>query len=518
MRKRLIAASAAFVLGPLSAAVSAAISVEQIEAYESTTSYAPVDFGGNATVTPATGQYMGITFHAVDTTKETLTLSTHAMIVANNMFGAGNVGYQYVTDEYDEPYDSFYNDIVLTQNNTGSATAPGNFSAGVQVVNTSYIADYGNVPADTDALRRIDFIVNRDDVTLVVGAVGDGTNLSTGTLNWSCFNTLSVTGTQSFSAAGGPGKQHADLYYNSQASFSASVVSGDVIGLYGIAQTAALTDAQHSYVMRSLMMAGADKGGLSHQASNSATGALDPFYGAGTPDYDRSLQILQAGEKTPALVASNAASGTLYTTQEGWASANISAGHQSVVLFNSSNAITGLTASLNWNVTSASNSSHNTINTASVIFPNLTLEVRPVTLVSGSYQIGASLGNYTLLANVANDNVQYLWANTSLAAGNYAFVITGDATKTATVGFSYTLAGSFASQWNSSAGSSWGTAANWTNGIPNGQAAQANFLASPGLTTAGTITLGSDRTVGQLTFNNPNSYTISASTGGGADY
>jgi len=75
-------------------------------------------------------------------------------------------------------------------------------------------------------------------------------------------------------------------------------------------------------------------------------------------------------------------------------------------------------------------------------------------------------------------------------------------------------AGIFTTQWNLSTGSTWGTAGNWTNGLPTPQASHANFLASPGVTTASIVTLDGNRTVGQITFNNANGYTIAQGSGG----
>ena len=109
---------------------------------------------------------------------------------------------------------------------------------------------------------------------------------------------------------------------------------------------------------------------------------------------------------------------------------------------------------------------------------------------------------------MSGDNTQYIYSPTGLPAGTYALLITGDPSLLATVGMSYTLAGSFATTWNSSSGGSWGMASLWTNGIPNGQAAQANLLTAPGITSPSTITLDGNRTVGQMTFNNSNGYTI----------
>jgi glucose/arabinose dehydrogenase len=75
-------------------------------------------------------------------------------------------------------------------------------------------------------------------------------------------------------------------------------------------------------------------------------------------------------------------------------------------------------------------------------------------------------------------------------------------------------AGIFTTRWNISTGGSWGTTGSWSNGLPTPQASHANFLASPGITTASTVTLDGNRTVGQITFTNPNGYTISQGSSG----
>jgi hypothetical protein len=75
-------------------------------------------------------------------------------------------------------------------------------------------------------------------------------------------------------------------------------------------------------------------------------------------------------------------------------------------------------------------------------------------------------------------------------------------------------AGIFTTRWAISTGGSWATAGNWSSGLPTPQASHANFLSSPGLTAAGSITLDGNQTVGQITFDNANGYTISQGTAG----
>ncbi len=76
------------------------------------------------------------------------------------------------------------------------------------------------------------------------------------------------------------------------------------------------------------------------------------------------------------------------------------------------------------------------------------------------------------------------------------------------------IATGVATQWNLSTGASWGVAGNWTSGSPNAQAAKVVFSTSPGLTSAGSITLDGNRTAGQITFASATSYTIAQGSAG----
>ncbi len=323
---------------------------------------------------------------------------------------------------------------------------------------------------------------------------------------WSSYNALAVSGAQYFNAAQSPGKPHADVSIpNAEASFAAGAVSGDAAALVGRATAAGQAAAAQDVVVRSLIMAGADKTDYARQTANN----LSTTYGAGQPDYDTSLAILQGGTKALAAVSGGAATATPGTTQQGWAAGTVAAGGRSVVLFSAANAVTGLTASLNWDVTQ-SQPSADTIDTtgAGVIFPNLALAVCPVTFSGGQYVLGTPLSDGTLKSAATGDNVQYLYSSSTLAAGTYAFVVTGDATLPANVGFSYALRGTFASQFAAGGTASWEAAANWTNGIPNGPGAVATLADDPA-----TVTLDGDRRVGQLVLS-ATADTVSAGTGG----
>jgi fibronectin-binding autotransporter adhesin len=497
-------------LVPVSARAS--VGVEQIEANESTTGYAAIDFGGVPTVTETTGEFAGITFQAVDPTAITDTLSSHAMSVGGDLYSITTVAYPYVGDVYAASANTFIPNVVQPQDWLATnGPLPGHFSTGAQVINNSYV-DSEN--SNLDALRRWDFMIQRDNVTFVTAAVIDNGSFAGDYLDWSAFNSLAVSSPAlAFSPTGSPGKQHADIWANGLTSFATGTVSGYAAGLYGNAQVANQADAQNDVVVRSLLMAGADKVNYTRDTANN----LSAVYGAGEADYNSSLSLLQGGEQSIQSVSSvtGAISGSLTTCLKGWAFGAIPSAGQSVIMFHAANTITGITASLNWDVTSPSTAT--TLNTSSPeIFPDLNLQVLPVVVTNGHYALGASLGDTTLQSNATHDNVQYIYSTSTLAAGNYAFVISGDPTLSPNVGFSYNVvSAATTNQWTLSSGGSWALSSDWSNGVPNSAGAQANLLATPsGLTAPGSIQLNGNTIVGELTFDDSASYTIVPGSGG----
>ena len=126
--------------------------------------------------------------------------------------------------------------------------------------------------------------------------------------------------------------------------------------------------------------------------------------------------------------------------------------------------------------------------------------------------------NAALAAYFVNHTVDLGLARTGLAAGadldvQVLFDLTSHSMGN---GFSTNFllgdVGGF-SIWNNAGGGSWATAGNWQNSIvPNAAGAAASFDSV--ITTPRTITLDGNRTVGQITFNNQNSYNIAQGTGG----
>ena len=519
----------AIALNQLAPKIRAAITIEQIEEYDNApppnpvpgaiynTAYAPVAFDGTNVQTVGQydegGTFPFQTFYAIDGAQATSSFSNHAYYVGMFIYGAGSIAYPFVKNIYCQAATNFLTDVVQTQDNTGVGPAPGDFVANAKVINCSWAFDYTpgsngyTSTADTDAINRMDYMIANDNVTFVASCLNDP--FSTGAddkVPWGDFNALAVSGSQPVSPRVGVGKQHADLYLPSYASFTAAAVSGYATGLYANATAANQSDAMQNVVSRSLLMAGTDKTTYSPTTANH----LDVICGAGEPDYDTSLAILEAGEQPLLNASGGTAIGSSSTQQYGWTYGSVPAGGQEVILFNSSNAITSVSASLNWNVTSPVTGGNINTSGGALQFPNLTLEVRPVTYSNGAYLLGTAQTNAMLRSAATGDNIQYIYNTSSLAAGQYAFVISGDAALPAAVGLSYALGGTFSSQWIGGANGSWGDQRNWETGITNGRGAVANFPAAAG--SVGIITLDGDRTVGNLSL--ATSTTINAGVGG----
>ncbi|MCP5546707.1 MAG: autotransporter-associated beta strand repeat-containing protein [Akkermansiaceae bacterium] len=68
------------------------------------------------------------------------------------------------------------------------------------------------------------------------------------------------------------------------------------------------------------------------------------------------------------------------------------------------------------------------------------------------------------------------------------------------------------SQWDNDSDGSWGNVANWSGSIPNAAGDSANFTSA--ISSGRTITLDGDKTVGGVSFDNANSYTMAQGSGG----
>ncbi len=120
---------------------------------------------------------------------------------------------------------------------------------------------------------------------------------------------------------------------------------------------------------------------------------------------------------------------------------------------------------------------------------------------------GSALYGISNIRNLSNDSIARELIRIDPVTGmttSLGFPNTGD-------GFLADLAFVFIDEptthtWLANADGNWSAAANWSNGIPNGVGAGVSFLGA--ITAPRTVTIDGARTVGNLTFDNANSYTL----------
>lgn len=569
-RVAVMTACAAVTVGGIA---SAQVVVQQVEAgiAAGQPAYSPVEFGGNTSVSGGTA-YPGITLFAQGPTSGG-TFSVHAQVVANSFFGVGTLGNANINQVYVDAaatYGSngfanatpFYtNTLRMAFNNTNTAfgnvsvptmvaPVPNPIGNNIRVSNHSYVIQYAptastnatynseqNFLANSQAIRRADFLIDRDNVVWVGGAVtgaqfvgGDGTT----TMAWQPRNAIAVRGdaaqTPFNPALGRPGRQHADVWGPNLASFTAGDVSGAAAALIRQSQLANNTAMGDARVIKSVIMTGANKT-IQPTTFNFSGGAwqpttqnnLDPNGGSGRFDYNASLAILTSPQRTlttstTATTGGVIAVGSTPTNDaSGWALGSIASGGARVVLVNFTSGVSYVSSTLNWNVTSGTTSGGANIDTndAALIFPDLALELRPVGWNGTQYTLGAAIANATGrrlssdATGTTNDNVEHIF-NTAgtLSPGTYALVVRGDTTRSVNAALSYTTAtNGVTPTWNLNANGALTTAGNWTgNTVPNAVSAPAVF--GPVITAPRSLNTTQNLTLGNVTFNSANAYTL----------
>ena len=560
--------------------VTAQVVVQQVEAgiAAGQPAYSPVEFGGAASVGGGAA-YPGINFTAQGPNTGG-TLSIHAQFVGNSFFGPGTVGAANISQVFVNAAQTFgangfsnatpfyTNTLRMAFSTTNAfggalvtvpnmvAPVPNAIGNNIRVTNHSYLLQYAptssttgtyntaqNFLANSQAIRRADFLIDRDNVVWVGGAVtgtqfvgGDGTS----TMAWQTRNGIAVRGdagqTTFNPALGRPGRQHADVWGGNLASFTAGQVAGSAAGLIRQSQISANTAMGDARVIKSVIMTGVNKtiqpttfnfGGPAWQPTTQNN--MDGNGGTGAFDYNSSLSILNSAQRTlatstTATTGGVVAGGTVPTnTARGWGLGTIAAGGASVVLVNFTSGVTNLSSTLNWNVTSATTNAGANLDTndAAVIFSDLSLELRPVTWDGLNYGLGAAIANATgrdLSSDATgstNDNVEHIF-NTAgiLSPGTYALVVRGDAVRATTAAISYsTVTNGVSPTWNTDANNAvFATGGNWTGAVsPNGVSATA--VLGSNITAARTVIFNSAATLGALTLNSANAYNVSTTNG-----
>ena len=465
---------------PTSEAQAVVANVLQVEAPETTTSnvyqYAPVNFAGSTSVTSG-----GITYHALNTgsayigSSSVTTKSGHASTVCSRLLSADSS--DTISDIYCQYAGDFLEDYVQTSVSSYMAAQPTSFGNNIKIVNNSWVYNYilddatNGTALNIDAVRRIDYMIQREDLVMVNGAVSPITVTVSGVqktvaspLTWASRNGISVRGTQGFTGAhaSGIGKTHADLWgpetsagADEASSFETPGVAGYAASLIAAADSKGWSNGTNGLrheVVKSVLMTGASKTNFSSNGFTSwtrdTTNNLDTDSGAGRVDYSTSLAVLNGGKQEFSTVSGTTVSSPAVTSSTcGWwyEDAISSSGTQALIVDLTNSTLTGLTATLAWDVTQATTTLGATtyLNTtdSGQEFANLDLKLVSVTKSGNAYTLGNAVNITGATSASTDDNLEHLYfTGSSLAAGLYAFVISNSSTFSWNYGFSYNMA------------------------------------------------------------------------------
>lgn len=197
-------------------------------------------------------------------------------------------------------------DTFLTTGGLRLGTSMPPLDLNVSVINNSWIAAYGQESFNIEAIRRLDWMIDRDDV-VVVNAVDNGAGSAFPKLLASSYNGISVgveSGNHSYGPVNldGAARLKPDLVAPAgNTSEAAAMVSGAAALLLSEAKARRMSLGEMG--AKALLMAGAERDSDWRQGeegeSDDARHPLDLKLGAGSLRVDRSFRLMAAGEQNP---------------------------------------------------------------------------------------------------------------------------------------------------------------------------------------------------------------------------
>ncbi len=347
-------------------------------------------------------------------------VSGHANAIGENFYGSttsllsdiGNITSYEVNDWLGAGF--------LKTGQTGLGAAPSVETNRVQ--NHSWAATFGSDATDLNAIRRFDFMINRDKVVAVVGVNNDNSLPGGGTdrnLMSTAYNSISVGRSNGAHMSGetaldgeGRFRPHIVAPATSTSQATARVSSAAAFILSAIDQAdGPLDTADDHRVVKAILMAGATKE-ESMNWSRTTTSPLDDHYGAGQLNVYNSYHILTAGQQP--------AAGNIILDERGWDFSNVSTGTGTRLYFVEADNTFDISIMLTWDRIVSANSDWTSITSS---LANLDLRLWTVD------------EDFNLLSLVDSslstiENLEHIW-HTQLAAGRYAIeVSSADATST----------------------------------------------------------------------------------------
>lgn len=364
--------------------------------------------------------------------------SGHATFVGQNAYGSTTSIAPGVNRIWVYEAGSFAQGANLSYGNPSTLplVAPGS----LRIFNHSWIGSFGNVTADNEVLRRADYSMNRDDTLFVCGE-NNGTGSAMSSLMSCGYNGIAVGLTSGGHSAGdvatgvdGTGRMKPELVAPGQfTSFSTPVVSAAAALMYETTNTlpySSNTNRRKGVTIKSALMCGATHSATwQNQTPTSGPNRgitvkpIDPIYGAGTVNVDRSHRILTGLEATASSTATSAAVASAQPLSS-WDYETYAPGTQRHYRIDL-NAAADVSVLLAWN--RAPGTQWTSGSAPGVL--NLRLELKKViagvpTSITGDAGIGLFASGNVVSAS-AVDNVEHLYIK-ALSAGSYVLSVTRD--------------------------------------------------------------------------------------------
>jgi hypothetical protein len=351
-------------------------------------------------------QFSGKTI--TDGTGRTSDPSSHATGVGRTFYGNSGMagGIQSITG-----YDA--NDYLGRILGFSSGGDP--LAQGFDVGNHSYVGT-SLTTADTINLgQRFDFVINRDNTVMVVGA-NNGSGGSTPDLMATSYNAITVGRTDGNHSRGptkkyGPGRIKPDIVAPAGTTSGATPIVGAAAAL--LREAGAGTNFERNEVIKSVLFAGATKREFPDW-DRTTTRPIDDIYGYGELNIYNSYHIFEGGE-----FAASTSDPATDVGLMGWDYGDFDGTND---LYYDFEILAGQTAwevsaSLVWNIEVTDNDSSSAVFDASTMLANLDLELFDST--------GTFLGSLVDSSLSTLYNTEHIYQR-DLGPGNYTFRVSGD--------------------------------------------------------------------------------------------
>ena len=332
-----------------------------------------------------------------------------------------------------------------------------------QIQNHSWISDSFSTSYSVEALQRMDYVIQRDNV-LVVAGQDNGSSSPVPKLMAQLYNGLTVgltSGNHShgFTTIDGSGRIKPEIVApESATSFATPMIAaaGSLL-IEHASETTGLSSATNTEVLKALLMAGATKEEFSDW-DRTTTRPLDDQFGAGELNIYRSYHILDDGQ--------HAASNSTLVGPQGWDFATTASNSLYFFEVPADHVLSELSATLTWNREIENSHMSGGFTPQFNGLDNLDLKLYDAS--------GFVLGSTIDSSESSVDNVETIYLNEALDMGSflnpgqYALEVVAPVS-----GVDYGLAWltefQEVHQWTSPAASgSWSTSSNWSaTGVPD---------------------------------------------------